>query len=184
MDLFDRSGPGASSGPKGSERDRPAKLPRERTAAERYADAFVEAFTLRGRTVSRPTTAETAMLGKLCRDHARDRAGAALVGDALPVWIRAQVVAMLDGVEDFTRHRGGASVHGLRHWLDTAGPARVRELEPKSAARPALADDDAPFCEPPAMRDEDVLRAALTLPPGEGRDAVVAKYQARVGVGV
>lgn len=164
---------------------KPAKPPREKPAGEGYADAFVQAFRDRGRTVSRPTTSEITALGKLCRDHALDRDHAPLVGAALPVWIRAQALAMLDGVEDFTRHRGGASVHGLKAWLDANGPVRVRELEPQRAPRPLEPEPpprEPPGCEDPDVRDRMTIEGARLLPGGPDQeliDRVTARMAAR-----
>ena len=163
-------------------REKPAKPPREKTAGERYADAFVQAFTDRGRTVSRPTTNEVTLLGKLCRDHARDRAGVVLVGDALPVWIRAQVGAMVDGVDDPTRHRGGLSVLGLRHWLDTVGPVRVRELDPPAPPRAAPEAPRALNRPPSNVTLEEAIAAIRANPYFPQPERTIAGLQAKIAL--
>lgn len=163
-------------------REKPAKPPREKTAGERYADAFVQAFTDRGRTVSRPTTNEITLLGKLCRDHARDRSGAVLVGDALPVWIRAQVGAMVDGVDDPTRHRGGLSVLGLRHWLDTVGPVRVRELDPPAPPRAAPEAPRALNRPPSNVTLEEAIAAIRANPYFPQPERTIAGLQAKIAL--
>ena len=142
----------------------------------------MQAFTDRGRTVSRPTTNEITLLGKLCRDHARDRSGAVLVGDALPVWIRAQVGAMLDGVDDPTRHRGGLSVLGLRHWLDTVGPVRVRELDPPAPPRPAPEAPRALNRPPSNVTLEEAIAAIRANPYFPQPERTIAGLQAKIAL--
>lgn len=167
---------------------RKARDPSAPKAADLYAAAFVDGCTDRRRTVSRPTSSEIAILGKLCRDHAKGRDGAPLVGDALPVWIRAQTVAFLDDLEDPTRHKGGVSAFGLRTWLDNRGkavrvraleePARPVEPEPARAPTGYAAMSLGPDTRTAAQKLESFLR--LPIGPGPGRDEVIRRLRAEV----
>jgi hypothetical protein len=109
-------------------RRKPAKAeasPKEPTAAERYAAAYVAGFEAEGHTITPPTKSEAELIGRVCATHARYVDGSPITGEALEKWIRRQARRFVSTV-DGSRHAGGYGAFGFRRFCDDSPPDRPR----------------------------------------------------------
>lgn len=128
---------------------------RERPAAERYLEAYVQGLADAGHAITPPPASDGKRLGAACAVHARE-GGVPVVGAELLVWIRTTAAQFRRAVSRPEVHRGGLTVHGFIAWLDNGRP-----VQPPTFRARAEADD---FARP---QDSDSWPEAQLVPPAE-----------------
>lgn len=115
-------GTGETPAPPGSRRSptKRVKVPKEKTAQERYLDAFVAGIADAGFRVSRPSKSDGRLLGKTCGELAPE-----IVGDALVSWIRNEAAAFRRAISRPEVWKGQISVFGLIAWWNAARPVQA-----------------------------------------------------------